>query len=398
MEVAHMRWIALAPLVLGCAAEHKYLAPELFRRHENTLYLCCLEQDEVYLQSHYLSGGAQSTGPGGVTTFSPVSASELRREVEPLRQALLGIDFRAQLERELRRAAEASPWLVPGEVRLSRERLMGGRTGAEAGLPALVLSTSYFLARDALGLLVSTEAKLYLQDTLRPDYRGRFTYHSTGALDLAGEGALAGEAPGGWLVPVPEHSEERIAAWAANGGEKFKAALAEGIQATIEMLRLDLLAEPAQPDWHEGQEIEAFSLVGLARGKVLSRNGARVIVRYGEGDLVSMPSTLPSAGPPRAELFTTCGSPYELTQDCSWFSGATRSLDLGGIHLRVAGSEKGDVVLLSSGERLLALQAVLETLAAAGIAVEGLRAMGDNGLFLELDGDGYGVLKGYTVE
>jgi hypothetical protein len=100
----------------------------------------------------------------------------------------------------------------------------------------------------------------------------------------------------------------------------------------------------------------------------------------------------------------TCSNPYELSQDCSSFSGAKRKVQIGGLEVKVAGSAAGDVVLLMAS----GLTFKPEELRAAGVALEKMaadrgiqvleRKAGGNGsalaaLMIVFDGDVYSLLQ-----
>jgi len=104
-------------------------------------------------------------------------------------------------------------------------------------------------------------------------------------------------------------------------------------------------------------------------------------------------------------ITATCSHPYKLTQSCNLFSGASRSITVGGQKLKIAASADGKVVLIRSAS-LLDLKvstsgspqydAVRAALNRANLHILRQRDMvisgSPVGFFLELDGDGYSVL------
>jgi hypothetical protein len=123
-----------------------------------------------------------------------------------------------------------------------------------------------------------------------------------------------------------------------------------------------------------------------------------------------------------AALFSSCSHPYRLAQDCSEFSGATRTIRLEGLRLKIAGTADGKTVLImpdnavgnalltaftlgivekKSGESVRSLKAVEKVLAENNIRILKRTQMVSPGIiegfFLETDKDTYSLLKRYTV-
>lgn len=107
-------------------------------------------------------------------------------------------------------------------------------------------------------------------------------------------------------------------------------------------------------------------------------------------------------------ILMSCSSPYELEQDCSIWSGATRPLIIAGKQLMVAASADGGVILVMLDASMLdasresvwdpgfAVREISEELAKKGIGIRAIRPVTTVGQALgyviELDGNGYGVL------
>lgn len=122
---------------------------------------------------------------------------------------------------------------------------------------------------------------------------------------------------------------------------------------------------------------------------------------------------------------TVCTSPFDLTQDCSFTSPtrATKTIKLCGFHVKIAGSEAGDVIFVTdakfisnrikdgvkikinspshsqaSNDSYYMVQDVLEK---EGIKIKNVRPVKSfgniDGYLLELDADGYSILDKYSV-
>ncbi len=120
----------------------------------------------------------------------------------------------------------------------------------------------------------------------------------------------------------------------------------------------------------------------------------------------------------------SCKKPYVFTQDCSAWSGAKRTVELEGFEIKVAANEPGDVVLVMDAHAFSrsmlegvslhigkdhhsvasnnSFEAVRRVLAKGGKSIVRFRPVTSfgniDGYVLELDSDGYSLLKGYTKE
>lgn len=108
-------------------------------------------------------------------------------------------------------------------------------------------------------------------------------------------------------------------------------------------------------------------------------------------------------------LTTTCKKPYKLDQDCSSWSGAKRTIKINEKEIKVAGSTDGKIILIMDKQfvpddaRLSScFQLVKEKLLSNGIGIIKVTKLvtgkKDYGYILELNGDGYSILKNYTVK
>lgn len=104
----------------------------------------------------------------------------------------------------------------------------------------------------------------------------------------------------------------------------------------------------------------------------------------------------------------TCNKPYKFEQDCSFWSGAKRFIKIKERKIKVAGSDDGKIILVedklfTNNESMFAcFELVREELQSKGISVvKVIKVMTMNrvwGCILELDGDGYSILKNYSVD
>jgi hypothetical protein len=123
-------------------------------------------------------------------------------------------------------------------------------------------------------------------------------------------------------------------------------------------------------------------------------------------------------------LSMSCKKPYVFTQDCSIWSGAKRTIELEGFAIKVAANEPGDVILVMDAHAFArsmlegvslnigkdhhsvasnnSFEAVRRVLASDGKSIIRFRPVTSfgniDGYVLELDSDGYSLLKGYTEQ
>lgn len=110
-----------------------------------------------------------------------------------------------------------------------------------------------------------------------------------------------------------------------------------------------------------------------------------------------------------------CNKPYELTKDCSGFSGATRMIEVSGFQFKIAGSENGSTVLMMGAKQLsdawvgksteaanVAYELTKKHLLENGIAVTLVEPVSSGsmlaGYLITTDGDAYSVLSQLSVE
>ncbi|MBI9077394.1 MAG: hypothetical protein JEZ02_18450 [Desulfatibacillum sp.] len=117
----------------------------------------------------------------------------------------------------------------------------------------------------------------------------------------------------------------------------------------------------------------------------------------------------------------SCKRPFNLTQDCSNWSGATRKIQIDDVSINVAGSDCGKAILImpgtgrktelkdaftlglmeyNSGPSRVCLDKVRSVLEARGLRILKITKVPSRasvrGYVLALDGDGYSFLKGYA--
>lgn len=137
-------------------------------------------------------------------------------------------------------------------------------------------------------------------------------------------------------------------------------------------------------------------------------------------------NTVPEAAEDESVSFVNvCGSPYKLTQDCSFISPtrATKKIQIDGFEVKIAGSEAGDVVFVADskiiGNRFKdsfkfkinspshceaandSYNAVKKAFDKEGIEIKKVlpvKSFGNiDGYLLELNSDGYTVLSNYAA-
>ena len=110
-----------------------------------------------------------------------------------------------------------------------------------------------------------------------------------------------------------------------------------------------------------------------------------------------------------------CKKPYELVQDCSGFSGASRLVEVSDFQYKIAGSQDGSIVLMMgatpnsdawSGKDTekanVAYELTKKLLLDNGIGVSKAEPVSSGSLLagyvITTDGDAYEVLSKYTIE
>jgi len=267
-------------MTAGCATiqTHKPLDIELSKQNYNATALSRIPKEEI---SIYIQDKAYGAAPGligalivaGEKAIDKSNARSVEEMLAPLLKATADVDFRTQYWNALEKGFSDSSWL---KVNRFDKRALG-YTKEEAALikaPIIIFTTDYHLTPNAQILYFITKGNLYLKDPKTPDYFGFLTYYS----EKIGKNN--------------EEKEKAIELWAADNASAYRKALAEGIEQSMKMLRMDLLSPPANPKNETGEEINITLLSPVAgtrewKGKVLERNGSRVIIRDTSGNLLS---------------------------------------------------------------------------------------------------------------
>lgn len=162
-----------------------------------------------------------------------------------------------------------------------------------------------------------------------------------------------------------------IPEFAANDSELYKKDLSEAMDAMSEVVARDFGIQLARTPQAEGGSAESSEIISAIK--------------------------------------MTCDKPYKLGQDCSR-SEAKRTVWIEKQEMKIAGSDDGKIVFIMGHERyiddasaLACLELVRnELLAKGGITilkvVNVMRLGRIKGFVLELDGDGYSILRNYSVE
>lgn len=123
----------------------------------------------------------------------------------------------------------------------------------------------------------------------------------------------------------------------------------------------------------------------------------------------SLSYTVPEAinNKPISGVFMGCNKPYKLTQDCSFFSGPKRKVEIDGLNFKITGSANGDIIFMAgkwfrSDLAAMAFKVAKDLLLKNKINIKKVRpviTLGQTqGYLLILDGNGYDVLSKYTLK
>lgn len=176
--------------------------------------------------------------------------------IGPLQYQTQDIDFRKEFMNAFNQTISSSPWLVVKEDELDN---------------VLNLETKYHLFKDCSTLVIETTVDF--RKAAEPVYYGTLVYTSNPILNEKDEAAA-------------------VAKWAENEAVVYRDALAQGINEIMKMLRLDLLDEriPQNDSQKEKTQLTSHNLFGRTiRGKILTKDADRVIVREKKGTLFSLP-------------------------------------------------------------------------------------------------------------
>lgn len=209
------------------------------------------------------------------------------KQMAPLHAVTADVDFGAQFGQALRASgvfADASAIEIvrtPLKNDTERATLLASAGGA----PAVLIDVQYHFDVNSRVLIVDSRMSLWLAPYRDPAHSVPMTYYS---------------------APVsPDRSWEpmrRIAPlWAAEGGRRYRAAVREGIEASMAMLRVAIADRPGNLPAAQDQQKEFLDYGGdmprTAKGKLIRSARERAIVLTPEGRFYSV-----STGPTFASV------------------------------------------------------------------------------------------------
>lgn len=223
--------------LLGCATSTPInLKSEALTRIQSTRAHIAIPQEEINVEVVRSTSGAAAGGAGfgvlgavvGATIDASVEANRANKAnlvIEPVRKPLADFDFRTEFDKKFHAALADFPALKINQVEVTGQpysdethsRLRS--TMSQDSL--LVMSVDYKLSSDYRILVVSGLVTLWQRGQEEAQYLGTYRYFS---------------------APISSKSGATAAqAWASNNAEPIRAALQEGINETIRMLKLDLV-------------------------------------------------------------------------------------------------------------------------------------------------------------
>lgn len=290
MRWKHSRSLAFLGCLLGsallasCAPTlHRALDLNDLERIEKSNLRATITQEEPTIHVVKSTAGDNVAAGGGLCCVligsvvdKQIDASRSRKAeawIAPLLEVTSDVDFRKDYWEALLPALQALPWLKLGETELA----VGPEELPDEWLEenVMLISSSNELTADGRGLVVGSSVKFWNEPDSKPSY---FAFHSyvSGFMDT-------------------EDGEAAMAMWAANGAERYRAALAEGIRESIRMIRLDLPDAEKQTGTTTGTpaEIKIPPLIGggalKVKGEILEQGEDRVLFRAATGNLFSLP-------------------------------------------------------------------------------------------------------------
>lgn len=250
--------LCAALLASGCVTTggHVPLAQEERGKLGELTVRSVVVQDEVVLTAPE-PGVVQAAGGGLLAALVESSIVKERQDalqglIEPFYAQIDDYDFRREFWSALvpfLRNGYPLPVANVVTTPVTVPKLFASRWAAElpAGKPVMVLRTRYTFAEQFRRLELETDLELWQRGRQEPTFANVYKYQSA---------ALGGG------------ERDSIGQWSANGGARYRAALAEGIAETLRMLRLDAAGTP---------------------GELLEPRPGRAIARTKEGRLVSSP-------------------------------------------------------------------------------------------------------------
>lgn len=256
LQILRFSSVALLAVVLvGCATSKAIpLKPEASARIQSTRALIVIPQNEVNAEVVRSNVGQSAAASGGVlgaligsaidASLESSRASKANLALEPVRQQLVDFDFRAECEKKFRTAMVSHPWLKVDQIDITGQpdspedpnRTLA--TVPQDSLLAMVID--YQLSSDFRSLIVRSTVSFWQRGLEDVQYLGEYRYLS---------------------APIrPKSGETAVKVWADNNARLLRAAMHEGIDETIRMLKLDFV-----PRTETGQEDAPLGAVGKVR-------------------------------------------------------------------------------------------------------------------------------------
>jgi len=194
------------------------------------------------------------------------------RKIGPLFAAIDDVDVRGQLQQGVALGVRQGLGIDAVHVKttpvlLEADELAQLRTALKPGTALLDVTSEYELSLNALRVEMESRAKLYRAGSDRPVHANRYFYQS---------------------APVAGGTSAYLL-WADNGGERYRAVVAEGAGEIARMMALDL-AGTAAPVPIRSMTFEMRNGASRAKpvtGVVLLEQNGRVILRADSGGLYS---------------------------------------------------------------------------------------------------------------
>lgn len=258
----------VSTILVGCQTFPviKPLDPEFSKEKRDVTVNLSIVQDAIYIpvkETHAMLADGSLVGlilyAAEESVHNAVNKKKYNKADEllgPLQYQTQDIDFRKEFTNAFNQTISSSPWLVVNENELDN---------------VLNLETKYYLNNDCNILTIQTIVDF--RRAGEPLYYGILTYASN-------------------AIALEEDPARAIAKWTEDEAKTYRFALNQGVQEIMKMLRLDLLDEriPVKDAQKEQTQLTSHNLVGKTmQGKILKREGDRVIVRDKKGLLFSLP-------------------------------------------------------------------------------------------------------------
>ena len=291
----------LAVVSVGCATSSAIpLKQEALARIQSTRAHIIISQDEINADVAEF-GSPPTLGLLGVLIDVSVTAKRASKTslvLEPVRKQLTDFDFRADFENKFRTTLADLPRLKIDQTEITGQpysvETHNRMRAAMSQDSLLVMLVSYQLSSDYRSLVVHGTATLWQRGQEEAQYLGAYRYLSAPISSKSGETA--------------------VKAWTNNNAESLRAAMREGIDETIRMLRVDFMPKAAteQTDMPLGADGERKVVtIYLPRGvykggvstvklshiasEILSKDNGRIIFRSKYADRYTHPGHIHSA-------------------------------------------------------------------------------------------------------